>query len=229
MEINGEPSWLPPQAWQSDQAPAENRPGTGASVASSTSSFRIPGITPTSRVHSQLHQPSVRPSTPTPSFVRLFTPQLDDPEALFRAHSADSTPPIDWLAREGPSPRELLESSQGPSAYLRASRSPPYITDGRRARPLAPPFAIDRPPGPDQADDELRPFTASSYHRSKLVTADGSVGSYVCAILENRGTGREVGIASIEHETGTSPLIDRLLTRTMKPAIQRFARPRLDH
>ncbi|KAJ1018588.1 hypothetical protein NDA16_004870 [Ustilago loliicola] len=53
---------------------------------------------------------------------------------------------------------------------------------------------MDEPP--------LRPFTASSYHRSKLVTADGFVGNYVCAILENRGTGREVGIASIERETG---------------------------
>lgn len=55
---------------------------------------------------------------------------------------------------------------------------------------------MDEPP--------VRPFTASSYHRSKLVTADGFVGNYVCAILENRGTGREVGIASIERETGMS-------------------------
>lgn len=57
-------------------------------------------------------------------------------------------------------------------------------------------------PGTFRSDDQVRPFTASSYHRSKLVTADGFVGNYVCALIENRGTGREVGIASIERDTG---------------------------
>lgn len=47
-----------------------------------------------------------------------------------------------------------------------------------------------------------RPFTASSYHHTRATTADGFMGNYVSAVLENRAVGREVGIASIEHNTG---------------------------
>lgn len=80
--------------------------------------------------------------------------------------------------------------------------------------PLAPASFVDQAlRGYEQTDvpkhvdrDQVspsRPFTASSYHRSRLMTADGSIGNYVCAVLENRGIGREVGIASIDRDTGT--------------------------
>ncbi|KAN0060765.1 MutS protein msh4 [Thecaphora frezii] len=47
-----------------------------------------------------------------------------------------------------------------------------------------------------------RPFTSSSYHHLRTTTADGSIGTYTCAVLEHRGVGREVGVAAIEKTTG---------------------------
>ncbi|SPO31807.1 related to meiosis-specific MutS homolog [Ustilago trichophora] len=202
MENNGRPSRLPPQIWRPDQVQAEIRPDTAGSVASSTSSFHIPGVTPMPQgLQSQKLQPAASRAT-TPTFLRLFTPQGDDPDTLFRSRGRNSTPPVDWLAKHGPSPREFLESSQGTPRYLRDPQTSLGRADVRPNRTTMPSISIAGPPVLDQTEDQVRPFTASSYHRSKLVTADGSVGNYVCAVLENRGTGREVGIASIERETG---------------------------
>ncbi|SPO31922.1 related to meiosis-specific MutS homolog [Ustilago trichophora] len=202
MQTNSDPSRLPPQILRSDQVQADSPPGTAASVASSTSSFRIPGVTPMPHgLQSQQLQPATSRAS-TPSFVRLFTPQRDDPDPLYRIRGRDSTPPVDWLAKHGPSPREFLESSQGTPRYLRGHQTSLGRTEMRSDGMTSHSMRVAGPPVSDQIEDQVRPFTASSYNRSRLVTADGSVGNYVCAILENRGTGREVGIASIERETG---------------------------
>ncbi len=143
-----------------------SRPGSAASVASSTSSFRIPGI-------QALAPPASRQSTPSdPSFVlpasyvRLFTPDTD-----VQATSQSRTLHL-------PSRHEcrLAQHAQRPTAQ-RVSRK---ITNSSRTS-TAPPsqsalhgqghFAASeslRHSGP--TDEPLRPFTASSYHRSRLVT-----------------------------------------------------------
>nr|CDI56827.1 related to meiosis-specific homolog [Melanopsichium pennsylvanicum 4] len=179
MDSNAPPSSLPPQILRPIEHTSESRPGSAASDASSASSFRIPGITPAARTRVQYSDPPNQRSRTTSSFVRLFTPQSDHGQPLSLSRDRESSFAVDWLAEYGPSPRELLESSQGPSDYFRIPSPSLRITDGRLGRPSVSPTMIH-----------------------KLVTADGSVGSYVCAILENRGTGREVGIASIERETG---------------------------
>ena len=115
---------------------------------------------------------------------------------------AVATSDVDELdAFDGPNPRDLLEGEQ----------TMPWQVPQLHNRMLTPSLANAGRPTTAQTEDLQRPFTASSYHRSKLVTADGSVGNYICAILENRGTGREVGIASIERETGETNNFHKLL------------------
>lgn len=195
---------LQTHAQRLDDEDTDSLPGTAASVSSSASSFRIPGIMPSVRAHIPPSQAAIQHAAQAPSFARLFTPQLDDADTSFRSVGrGDSQPPVDWLAKHGPSPRDFLETTQGPSGHFRV-QIPSLSTDSKLARTVSPLMSGARQATPSQLEEPLRPFTASSYHRSRLVTADGSIGSYVCAILENRGgNGREIGIASIERDTGT--------------------------
>lgn len=187
-----------------------SRPGSAASVASSTSSFRIPGI-------QALAPPASRQSTPSdPSFVlpasyvRLFTPDTDaQATSQSRILHMPSRQNVDWLnTHSAPPPREFLERSQTP----REHPQPLQVNQQLHGQGHFAASESLRQSGPP--DEPLRPFTASSYHRSRLVTADGSSGNYICAVLENRGTGREVGIASLERDTGTLHRQDCLCPRS---------------
>lgn len=200
MEPPGGPIWPPPIRQRFDHQQEASRPASAASAVSSAASFRIPGISPPAR--GQSHQPKTIVQAATPSFVRLFTPQPDQQAPLFRSTGRDTASPVDWLAKYGPSPKELLDSSQAAPQQYALPLPSDRPSNNRLLRTVASSSADAAPPRTPQTDEQLRPFTASSYHRSKLVTADGLVGSYVSAILENRGIGREVGIASIDKETG---------------------------
>lgn len=179
------------------QQPDEHdaRPGSAVSVATSTSSFRIPGIRPGPSNQNHNSQ-SFGQQTSHRSLVRLFAPQADGIDPSWHDRDRDQQALVPWL-HKGPSPSELLDSAQGPDDGLYAPRQHMLRNDDRPDIYAAPGIR----PGTTRSD-EMRPFTASSYHRSKLITADGFVGNYVCALLESRGAGREVGIASIERETG---------------------------
>ncbi len=187
-----------------------SRPGSAASVASSRASFRIPGIQALAPNASRQSTPS-DPSFVLPaSYVRLFTPDTDaQATSQSRTLHMPSRQNVDWLnTRSAPPPREFLERSQTPRELprpLQADQRP--HNQGQNAAP-----EVLRQSGPP--DEPLRPFTASSYHRSRLVTADGSSGNYICAVLENRGIGREVGIASLERDTGTLLSLGRLSFRS---------------
>lgn len=197
MQTNDEQRPPPPQ-WppRAHQQP-DSRPGTAASSASVASTFRIPGLRPVARAQSQQPNTSTQHLVTAPNaFVRAFTPRPPDDDPLFRSRQRDASTPVDWLVKNGPSPRELLDDSQTVSERFEIHMPP------NRVLAVDSTSAGARPQRADQTEHQVRPFTASSYHRSKLVTADGSVGSYVCAVLENRGIGREVGIASIDKETG---------------------------
>ncbi|GAK68468.1 uncharacterized protein PAN0_105d6726, partial [Moesziomyces antarcticus] len=175
-----------------------SRPGSAASVASSRASFRIPGIQALAPNASRQSTPSDPSFVMPASYVRLFTPDTDaQATSQSRTLHMPSRQNVDWLnTRSAPPPREFLERSQTPRELprpLQADQRP--HNQGQNAAP-----EVLRQSGPP--DEPLRPFTASSYHRSRLVTADGSSGNYICAVLENRGIGREVGIASLERDTG---------------------------
>lgn len=164
-----------------------SRPATTASVATSASSFRIPGIGPSVGPSGANPVPRTHPSAeenqaPT-SFVRLFAPQADNIDASWHARQRDRKPAVPCFTA-GAQDSPLFDQLPRPSFQRDRSARAPVSA------------------GSWQSDDQVRPFTASSYHRSKLVTADGFVGNYVCALIENRGTGREVGIASVERDTG---------------------------
>lgn len=133
------------------------------SAASSTSSFRIPGI--------------------NTKFLQR-RPDTGDLFAGLLPSSANS--------------QLRLHNPQGPG-----SLEPAQFVDQALRAPVQSSEAFDRRNVVSRGQNPpSRPFTASSYHRSRLMTADGSIGNYVCAILENRGIGREVGIASIDKDTG---------------------------
>ncbi len=199
MQSNGGPGWPPSRVEHINFQQAPSRPASAASLSSaisSASSFRIPGIGLGTRSNTQPSNASTQHPVAAASVVRLFTPQPDEEDPLFYDGMDSSSPPVGWLSRDGPPPREFLESAQGPPpSILRMPQASGPFPQGSNS--MMGPSAVARP------IDQIRPFTASSYHRSKLVTADGSIGSYVCAILENKGIGREVGIASIDRETGT--------------------------
>ena len=200
MEPPGGPIWPTPILHRFSQQQEASRPSSAASAASSAASFRIPGVSPSARGKSQETKTIVQAATP--SFVRIFTPQPDQQAPLFRPTGRDTASPVGWLAKYGPSPYELLDSSQAAPQQYEVPQPTDRTSNNRLVRTVASSSADARPPRTPQTDEQLRPFTASSYHRGKLVTADGLVGNYVSAILENRGIGREVGIASIDKETG---------------------------
>lgn len=197
MALNSSSTWPKPR--QPGEHSVDNRPGSAASVASSTSSFRIPGLRPNASKQVG-DSPRASPSpSPAPSFVRIFAPREDDHDTSWQ-HGQESR--VDWLANHGPSPRELIDSSQGVTDFRQVPPPPFQRHSDKQLWPPQPTMPAFGPSASYQENGSARPFTASSYHRSKLVTGDGLVGSYVCALIENRGTGREVGIASIEKETG---------------------------
>ncbi|KAI3486744.1 hypothetical protein L1887_49694 [Cichorium endivia] len=190
-----------------------SRPGSAASVASSTSSFRIPGI-------QALAPPASRQSTPSdPSFVlpasyvRLFTPDTDaQATSQSRTLHMPSRQNVDWLnTHSAPPPREFLERSQTP----REHPQPLQVNQQLHGQGHFAASESLRQSGPP--DEPLRPFTASSYHRSRLVTADGTSCNYICAVLENRGTGREVGIASLERDTDTPTYVRTIHHMSLYP------------
>lgn len=203
MANYGETCWSPLQPRRPGQQQAVSRPGSAVSVASSASSFRIPGIFPTAPARGQKPQTPTQRPAPSPAFVHLFGPNPHEGDVLRPSLDADVTPSLAWLSKHGPLPEDLVQLSQTGPNHLQseqpAGRGELGISNQSDTK--------NDQPGLRKSGEQLRPFTASSYHRNKLVTADGSVGSYVCAILENRGTGREVGIASIERETGTIQLL----------------------
>ncbi|UTT88404.1 hypothetical protein NDA17_000743 [Ustilago hordei] len=205
MQFNNGTGWQLPQLGQGQQLTPPSRSPSSASLAAFTSSFRIPGILPANRVNRHEQQPMAQPVASNTSFVRLFapTPQQESTNLFLQQHGRDTDTTVDWLPKGGPNPREFIDNSQAGLGFEFDPRPDSRLDRESRDRPL-----IRYTPEPRQFDaapmeePPIRPFTASSYHRSKLVTADGFVGNYVCAVLENRGTGREVGIASIDRETG---------------------------
>lgn len=198
MSFNAGPRLFPPQL--ADEHTDQSRPATAVSVATSTSSFRIPGIRPTAPDRAPDPHTLRESSRPSTALVRLFAPQADSVDRSWHSRQRERDPPVPWLLKHGPPPMQIVDSSQADPMNSHEPRSSLH----RDAFGWSPSPAVARAisPGPSQIDDQVRPFTASSYHRSKLVTADDFVGNYVCALIENRGTGREVGIASIERETG---------------------------
>lgn len=135
-----------------------------ASAASSTSSFRIPGI--------------------NTKFLQQ-RPETGDIFAGLLPSSADS---------RRQQYRNYDEDAYEPAAFIDQAMRPHRLSLAHR---------IEQEDLNREQISPSRPFTASSYHRSRLMTADGSIGNYVCAILENRGVGLEIGIASIDRDTGT--------------------------
>ncbi|GAC97371.1 DNA mismatch repair protein [Pseudozyma hubeiensis SY62] len=204
MEPDAALRWRQPQ--QRAHSDENGRPSTAVSVATSASSFHIPGVRPLVPVITRDLQPMGQQLSPDASFARIFAPQTQDGNLIRHADGQQQSPPLHWLRRHGPSPRELLDTSQGVQNELDAARVPVYPSFGGSNRDPTLDWShahhpLTLRPTTVSADDQPRPFTASSYHRNKLVTADTTAGSYVCALIENRGTGREVGIATIERET----------------------------
>ncbi|CBQ71546.1 related to meiosis-specific MutS homolog [Sporisorium reilianum SRZ2] len=199
----------------------DTRPATATSIATSAASFRIPGIRPSAP--DRVSQPNTlaEEDYPSTSFVRLFAPQADSGDTLWHARQQERNRPVPGWLREGPSPAAFIATSQDASVARYDPRSALH-RDGCGWNPSpAAPGAIS--PWSWQSDDQVRPFTASSYHRSKLVTADGFVGNYVCALIENRGTGREVGIASIERDTGLCVITQLVDTPTYARTIHHLS------
>lgn len=114
MQFNDAASWQGPPLGRAQQLPPNIRPASAASIASSASSFRIPGIVPAHRRNPQQQEEEqqVQPTASHASFVRLFTPQPQDATLLHRPHARDTDKSIDWLAKGGPNPRDLIDSSQ---------------------------------------------------------------------------------------------------------------------
>uniref|UniRef100_V5EUZ0 DNA mismatch repair proteins mutS family domain-containing protein n=1 Tax=Kalmanozyma brasiliensis (strain GHG001) TaxID=1365824 RepID=V5EUZ0_KALBG len=200
-----------------------NRPDTAASVATSSSDFRIPGLRPSAQQQGGISRNVSQSPSPAPSFLRIFAPQHESAGATWYDGRTGRDSPVAWLAKHGPSPRELLDSSQGPIEHRQPFTSSVQRTLGVRNWDAAHTAPASAPPTSLPSGDHVRPFTASSYHRSRLVTADGFVGSYVCALLENRGVGREVGIASIERETGLCVITQLADTPTYVRTVQHMS------
>ncbi|SYW77502.1 related to meiosis-specific MutS homolog [Ustilago bromivora] len=227
MQFNNGTGWQLPQLGQGQQLAPPSRSASSAS----TSSFRIPGILPANRVNRHEQQPMAQPVASNTSFVRLFapTPQQESTNLFLQQHGRDTDTTVDWLPKGGPNPREFIDNSQAGLGFEFGPRPDSRLDREGRDREGRDRSLIRYTPEPRQFDaapmeePPIRPFTASSYHRSKLVTADGFVGNYVCAVLENRGTGREVGIASIDRETGLCVITQIADTPTYVRTIQHIS------
>ncbi|KAN0062620.1 MutS protein msh4 [Thecaphora frezii] len=156
-------------------------PGTADSSATvSSSSFRIPGVVPSS-----LGDGKRRPGGSSAS-LRAFAPT-----------NLAQSPPRRWDEEGSAGWTDLASGPEFSSAT--ASADAGWASRGADGGPAT----LDAIGETDFGGrSTARPFTSSSYHHLRTTTADGSIGTYVCAVLEHRGVGREVGVAAIEKTTG---------------------------
>ncbi|PWZ00351.1 hypothetical protein BCV70DRAFT_159928 [Testicularia cyperi] len=192
------------------------RPSSALSISSSSASFKIPGVD-SRRLRSLASPQASLVADNLQASGRLHrSGRFEQTSAGARRPTSTADPFSGLLSASFGSQSEVssrsvrLEDDDSHLPAFRAQRS-----DIDAFRPASASFsdiATQEWPGFDARESKQalekppftpsRPFTASSYHRSRLMTADGSIGNYVCALLENRGVGHEVGIASIDRDTG---------------------------
>ncbi|PWN45007.1 hypothetical protein IE81DRAFT_309693 [Ceraceosorus guamensis] len=168
--------------------------GSSAGTASSKASQ------PSSRRVAEKGDPSdaSTPLTARPGSAHTFARYRSDQFAVSAMSQAPLTPSLRSLS---PAPSDVTVRSGPASATIRLNALPASSrTDAQRSS-----SALSRSARAfTSAHGRARPSTAQSAGRPNTAASELGVppSSWICAILENRGVGREVGIAAMEKDTG---------------------------